>query len=273
MAQAGEGPLILPSGEVLVPTPKYCESIYQTRRRPTRTVHVRAALRRWRQRPAAWGERRGGSGKGSNEPQRALAAAAGLQQRCSGAALCARLYTPRWLAPHTLPVPCPCLLLLLLLLLPFSFLLHPQVGPVKVGSEHPMALQTMTTTDTRDVEATVEQVPPRGRGRWMGRGRRDGGSAPASAVLLPAAAAAAAAPAAYSCLLLLLLPLRLPLLPRLLLPPHPHPPLPPAPLHTTTTPQVKRCADAGAAMVRITVQGKKEAEACMRIRERLFQDR
>jgi hypothetical protein len=62
-----------------------------------------------------------------------------------------------------------------------------------VGSEHPIALQTMTTTDTRDVEATVEQV--------------------------------------------------------------------------------KRCADAGASIVRITVQGKKEAEACMRIRERLFQDR
>lgn len=33
-----------------------------------------------------------------------------------------------------------------------------QIGPVKVGSEHPIALQTMTTTDTRDVEATVEQV-------------------------------------------------------------------------------------------------------------------
>jgi (E)-4-hydroxy-3-methylbut-2-enyl-diphosphate synthase len=62
-----------------------------------------------------------------------------------------------------------------------------------VGSEHPIALQTMTTTDTRDVEATVEQV--------------------------------------------------------------------------------KRCADAGAHMVRITVQGRREAEACQRIRERLFKDR
>jgi hypothetical protein len=68
-----------------------------------------------------------------------------------------------------------------------------QVGNVKIGSEHPIALQTMTTTDTRDVEKTVEQV--------------------------------------------------------------------------------KRCADAGADMVRITVQGRKEAEACMRIRERLFKDR
>jgi 4-hydroxy-3-methylbut-2-en-1-yl diphosphate synthase IspG/GcpE len=36
--------------------------------------------------------------------------------------------------------------------------------------------------------------------------------------------------------------------------------------------QVKRCADAGADIVRITVQGKKEAEACMRIREQLFKD-
>jgi (E)-4-hydroxy-3-methylbut-2-enyl-diphosphate synthase len=37
--------------------------------------------------------------------------------------------------------------------------------------------------------------------------------------------------------------------------------------------QVKRCADAGADIVRITVQGKKEAEACMKIREQLFKDR
>lgn len=33
-----------------------------------------------------------------------------------------------------------------------------QIGNVKVGSEHKIALQTMTTTDTRNVEATVEQV-------------------------------------------------------------------------------------------------------------------
>ncbi|PNH09629.1 4-hydroxy-3-methylbut-2-en-1-yl diphosphate synthase, chloroplastic [Tetrabaena socialis] len=37
--------------------------------------------------------------------------------------------------------------------------------------------------------------------------------------------------------------------------------------------RVKACADAGADIVRITVQGKKEAEACMRIREQLFKDR
>lgn len=35
-----------------------------------------------------------------------------------------------------------------------------QIGPVKVGSDHPVALQTMTTTDTRDVQATVDQVCP-----------------------------------------------------------------------------------------------------------------
>jgi (E)-4-hydroxy-3-methylbut-2-enyl-diphosphate synthase len=32
------------------------------------------------------------------------------------------------------------------------------VGKVPVGSEHPIALQTMTTTDTRDVEASVNQI-------------------------------------------------------------------------------------------------------------------
>ena len=36
-----------------------------------------------------------------------------------------------------------------------------QVGKVKVGSEHPIALQTMTTTDTRNVQATVDQVSSR----------------------------------------------------------------------------------------------------------------
>lgn len=32
------------------------------------------------------------------------------------------------------------------------------VGKVPLGSEHPIAKQTMTTTDTNDVEATVAQV-------------------------------------------------------------------------------------------------------------------
>jgi len=67
------------------------------------------------------------------------------------------------------------------------------VGKVPVGSEHRVALQTMTTTDTRDVQATVDQV--------------------------------------------------------------------------------KKCVDAGADIVRITVQGKTEAKACMQIREQLFKDR
>jgi (E)-4-hydroxy-3-methylbut-2-enyl-diphosphate synthase len=98
--------VLQPEQSVRLPTPRYCESPYETRRRPTRTI---------------------------------------------------------------------------------------QIGNVKVGSAHPIALQTMTTTDTRNIEATVDQV--------------------------------------------------------------------------------KRCADAGADIVRITVQGKKEAEACMAIRERLFKDR
>ena len=32
------------------------------------------------------------------------------------------------------------------------------VGNVAMGSEHPIRVQTMTTTDTKDVNATVEQV-------------------------------------------------------------------------------------------------------------------
>lgn len=45
-----------------------------------------------------------------------------------------------------------------------------------------------------------------------------------------------------------------------------HPPLPFACV------QVKKCADAGADIVRITVQGKKEADACKLIRKRLDED-
>lgn len=104
MVFAKESALVIPSKELIVP--KYCESVYQTKRRPTRTVHI---------------------------------------------------------------------------------------GPVKVGSQHRIALQTMTTTDTRNVQATVDQV--------------------------------------------------------------------------------KKCADAGADIVRITVQGKREAESCFKIREQLFKDR
>jgi len=32
------------------------------------------------------------------------------------------------------------------------------VGKVKIGSQFPVAKQTMTTTNTRDVDASVEQV-------------------------------------------------------------------------------------------------------------------
>merc|ERR1719160_2268295 len=64
------------------------------------------------------------------------------------------------------------------------------VGPVPLGSEHPIAKQTMTTTDTKDVDGTVDQV--------------------------------------------------------------------------------MKCADMGADLVRITVQGNKEANACYDIREKLF---
>jgi (E)-4-hydroxy-3-methylbut-2-enyl-diphosphate synthase len=66
------------------------------------------------------------------------------------------------------------------------------VGEVPVGSDHPVATQTMTTTKTDDVEATVAQI--------------------------------------------------------------------------------KRCADAGVDIVRITVQGGKEAKACEHIKRRLLED-
>eukprot|EP00899_Mesostigma_viride_P003969 jgi/Mesvir1/13573/Mv25012-RA.1 len=64
------------------------------------------------------------------------------------------------------------------------------VGNVAIGSEHPIRVQTMTTSDTKDVKKTVDEV--------------------------------------------------------------------------------MRCADAGAEIVRITVQGKKEADVCPEIKERLL---
>ena len=33
-----------------------------------------------------------------------------------------------------------------------------QIGDVPVGSDHRIALQTMTTTDTRDIDGTVDQA-------------------------------------------------------------------------------------------------------------------
>ena len=65
-----------------------------------------------------------------------------------------------------------------------------ECGPIKFGSEHPIVRQTMGTTNTADVDATIEQV--------------------------------------------------------------------------------MRCADKGFDLVRITVQGKREAAACMKIRDGLF---
>lgn len=90
----------MPTPELIIP--KYCESIHQTRRRPTRTVTVRA---------------------------------------------------PSCFASTRLLLPCQAYHSALL-----NMLLQLQVGPVKIGSEHPIALQTMTTTDTRNIQATVDQV-------------------------------------------------------------------------------------------------------------------
>ena len=33
-----------------------------------------------------------------------------------------------------------------------------EIGKVKIGSGHPIAVQTMTKTDTRDFKATIEQI-------------------------------------------------------------------------------------------------------------------
>ena len=33
-----------------------------------------------------------------------------------------------------------------------------EIGKVKIGSGHPIAVQTMTKTDTRDFNATIEQI-------------------------------------------------------------------------------------------------------------------
>ncbi|KAL9274459.1 4-hydroxy-3-methylbut-2-en-1-yl diphosphate synthase (ferredoxin), chloroplastic-like protein [Drosera capensis] len=78
------------------------------------------------------------------------------------------------------------------------------VGNVAIGSEHPIRIQTMTTTDTKDVAATVEQVHAEASKSMSGG-------------------------------------------------------------------QVMRIADSGADIVRITVQGKKEADACFEIKNSLVQ--
>lgn len=155
-SQAAAAELVIPSTKLV--TPKYCESINQTKRRPTRTINV---------------SRRAGNG-GQRRPAAVARRAAHARALRAGALLREAAAFRRALI--MLPPSPP----------------HPQIGPVKIGSEHKVALQTMTTTDTRDIAATVAQV--------------------------------------------------------------------------------KRCADAGADIVRITVQGRKEAEACMKIREQLFKD-
>lgn len=43
-AVAGEGPMIVTQKKERLLTPKYCESINQSKRRPTRTVEVRPAI-------------------------------------------------------------------------------------------------------------------------------------------------------------------------------------------------------------------------------------
>ena len=33
-----------------------------------------------------------------------------------------------------------------------------QIGSIKIGANHPIAVQSMTATRTRDIEATIEQI-------------------------------------------------------------------------------------------------------------------
>lgn len=154
-----EGPMIVTEKkELRLPTPKYCESIHQTRRRPTRTIDVRLG-----------GGQGGALGPLCVSQQPAATAdivvlthispaAERLQRRALLVLRRTVLPRPATSAPtaaalpdasaavtvHDVPPTLPQLLL--------------QIGPVKVGSAHRIALQTMTTTDTRDVAATVEQV-------------------------------------------------------------------------------------------------------------------
>ena len=48
--------------------------------------------------------------------------------------------------------------MLIVLRMSLSLWAHTHSGKVPIGSEHRIARQTMTTTDTRNVQATVEQV-------------------------------------------------------------------------------------------------------------------
>ena len=95
-AIVAEGPLVLPQEKKLL-LPKYCESVYQTIRRPTRTIHVRLT-----------------------------------SVSCSGWA----------------PMQC-CMCLNAIANIFLSSVLLPQIGNVETGSEHPVRLQTMTTTGAK----------------------------------------------------------------------------------------------------------------------------
>lgn len=85
------------------------------------------------------------------------------------------------------------------------------MGKVPIGSEHPIAKQTMTTTVTRDVEASVNQV----------RGFR----------------------IEILCVL----------------------------ISSAFVKQILKIAAEGGDLVRLTVQGRFEADACMKIRESLWE--
>jgi hypothetical protein len=139
-ATANGSALVIPSKELL--TPKYCEEVFQTRRRPTRTINVSAGGR------AGCPQRAGTLLR--KPPRRRRAAAGRCRPRQGGAPIAGAIAQP-----GARPLP------------------PPQIGKVQVGSKHKVALQTMTTTDTRNVQATVDQV----RGHGSVGSRRQRGSA------------------------------------------------------------------------------------------------
>lgn len=134
-AKAQSAAVVTPTKELIIP--KYCESVFQTKRRPTRTVMVRGPLfwelfwERWR-----------------------------TVRLCSvhRASVCC------WEVGHTLLQP------LLASERHTALLCGAQIGKVPVGSQHRIALQTMTTTDTRNVQATVDQARRGHAFRGLGRG-------------------------------------------------------------------------------------------------------
>ena len=120
-----------------------------------------------------------------------------------------------------------------------------EAGPVRFGSEHPIVRQTMATTLTSDVDATVEQVPSAVVGGACVRAWGAGGQAQGWVRGRAASLSLAPLPiSVYAC-------------------------WGRGSKRTGAPPQVVKCADEGFDLVRVTVVGMRDAKACMQIREKL----